>query len=358
MPLEGTTNPAKVRQNEDWRIIAETLVRRDAALLTETHRRFREMFAGPLHLPPLPADRLPLSAVVLLDRRSFDEAMTRAGFPSANFVRATWLPGTGGIITYAHDESTQTLDRLVCAGGGVQKVSDQVLVAAAAKQLVREYAVVRGAGGPRGDRVEPPGPLWLSTGLAELLAGIETTSEDPRTLQPGTLAHNRIVLELVFKARQNRDSPERWTIEELLKPVGDERQPTNLRYFDSDGVLSMSGAFECRAWAFCHFLWNYDGGMYRNKFIQFVGRVLDGTGTSEAFAKEIMGRPSLEDWGDFEMEFEWYWSKLLERRVGRDKKTRQWYEPSTEPPNGTVYEDDDFLDVWEEGRAWREQRRK
>jgi hypothetical protein len=346
VPLEGTTNPGKKRQNEDWQARAEWLARRDAALLTETHRQFREMFAEPLRLAPLPADRLPLSVEVLWDRASFDKEMMRAGTPVEPFVRAIRRPGTSGIVTYAGDESLQSLDELACAGGRVQKRSDQALAAVAAKQVLREYSAARGTRPADEDDDDPPGPRWLSTGLAELLGGVETTRDDLPTLTPGSLVHGRIVLALVSQARHERDMGERWAIDQLLEPERDEpgRRLLGKRLRFAPPVE----AFSARAWAFCHFLWNYDGGRYRDRFITFVGRVLDGTGTSEVFATEIMDRPSLDEWGDVEMEFEWYWSKLLERKVGRDRKTRQWYEPSTEPPSGTVDDDKEFIEIWDE----------
>jgi len=349
VPVEGTTNPAKERQNDEWRTKAEALVDRDVALLIETHRRFREMFADPLHLAPLPADRLPQSAIVLWDRASFEAAAARADGEIGRSMRATWLPDSGTIVTYAGTESLQGLDELICAGGRVQKGSDQALAAVGTKQLLREYAAARGARPADGDDEDPPGPRWLSTGLAEFLGGIETTGDDLPALTPGSIVHGRIVLALVRDARQRRDHAEEWTIDELMKPWRDVRQRWALG--ERRHLPPMPDAFASRAWAFCHFLWNYDDGKYRDRFVTFVGRVLDGTGTSEVFAEEIMGRPSLEDWGDVEMEFEWYWTKLLERKVGLDRRTRQWYEPSTDPPRGTVDQDEDFCEIWVRSNA-------
>jgi hypothetical protein len=354
VPVEGTSNPAKERQNDEWRTKAEALVHRDVTLLAETHRRFREMFADPLRLAPLPADRLPQSAIVLWDRASFEAAAARADGEIGRSMRATWLPDSGTIVTYAGTESLQGLDELACAGGRVQKGSDQALAAVGTKQLLREYAAARGA--RPADDDDAPAPRWLSTGLAELVSGVETTRDDLPDLASGQLTRERIVLAHVQAARQSRELAEKWTIAELLRIEAsfERRVPAVLRrgeWLAPGRGPSMSELFTVRAWAFCHFLWNYDGGKYRDRFVTFVGRVLDGAGTAEVFATEIMGRPSAADWGDVEKEFEWYWTKLLERKVGRDRKTRQWYEPSTDPPSGTVEQDADFCEIWAQGQA-------
>jgi hypothetical protein len=346
VPIDGTANPAKSKHNEVWARKAEALARRDAVLLAATHTRFREMFAEPLRLPALRAERLPLRAVVHWDRTSFDAAMMRAGTPVSPDDRAIWHPAMSAVVTYTGDASLQSLDEWTCADDRVQKESDQVLAAAGAVQLLREYARVRGSGGPDERTDEPSGPRWFTIGLSEMLGGVETSKADLPRLESGSLMHDRIVLGCIATGRQSRLVAERWTIEELLRPGADEKR---LDPVPKDGELPPPpGAFRSRAWAFCHFLWNYDGGKYRDRFVAFVGRVLDGTGTSEVFAKEIMGRPSLADWGDVEIEFEWYWSKLLERKIGRDRTTKEWFEPSTEPPQGTV--DDEFRARWTEKR--------
>jgi hypothetical protein len=346
VPADGTVNPSRVLQNEEWAKKAEALAHREAVLLAATHTRFRELFAEPLRLPPLPADRLPLSAEVLWNRASFDDEMLRAGTPVASFVRAIRRPGTTGFVTYAGDESLQSLDEWVCAGGRVQKESDQTLATACSAQLLREYAGVR-----RGERIandDPSalGPLWVTRGLAELLGVVEVDRDRLATLDGAGWQHERIALGHVAEARGNRDSAEEWTISRLLLIRTTEDARDLARHVEHDS--SMEDLFDVRAWALCHFLWHYDGGKYRDRFIAFVGRVLNGTGTSEAFAKEIMSRPSLDDWGEIEMEFEWYWMQLLSRKVGRDRQTHEWYEPSTDPPSGTVDKDEDFREIWAE----------
>ena len=348
-PIDGTTNPAKVLQNVRWRESAANYAHRDAVLLAETHRRFRELFAEKLKLRELPADRLPLRVIVLWNRESFDQVLHKAGAAAATRVRALWVPTTQTVLTYHGDDAFQELDEWRCADGRVQKECDQVLAGAATAQLLREYAGVRRGG--LVERDELLGPPWFTKGLAELLGGVEVGRDRLETLEGAAWQHERIVLTHVVAGRQDRDLSEKWTIQELLRvetTEGDRPGSPNLRgsSLAPGRGPSMARLFTVRAWALCHFLWNYDGGKYRDRFIDFVGRVLDGKATSEMFAKDDMGRPRAADWGDVEMEFEWYWNQLLARKVGRNRQTKEWYQPSTAPPQGTV--DAEFRTVWAE----------
>ena len=361
VPVDGTTNPAKVLQNAEWEKKAEALAQRDAALAAAIHRRFREMFAEPLQLPPMPADLLPFSVEVLWDRQSFDEVLRGSGAPVTASVRATWLPRTSNVLTYTGDESLQSLDEWACAGGRVQKASDQAVGTACAALLLREYAAVRRGyhGAPGTAPALSRTPPWFRLGLPAVLGGVESGREDPAA-PTVALVHDRVVLSYVDEARRRRDTPEEWTLAQLLHP----------RSFgmDNDNAIALVAgeagppypevppAFRTRAWAFCHFLWNYDGGKYRDKVVAFTGRVLDDTGTSDVFAKEIMGRPSAADWGEIEMEFEWYWSKLLERLPGPNPVTREPRDTMTDAPEGEV--DPGFREMWEQNRAAQKQRPK
>jgi hypothetical protein len=106
----------------------------------------------------------------------------------------------------------------------------------------------------------------------------------------------------------------------------------------------MAAWFNDRAWAFCHFLWNYDRGLYREVFLQHLGTVLDGTDSTENFAKVLMKRPSASSWGDVEMQFEWYWRQLVQRKVGKDPTTHADFTPSTDAPEGRP--DEDYVRAW------------
>jgi hypothetical protein len=109
----------------------------------------------------------------------------------------------------------------------------------------------------------------------------------------------------------------------------------------------MPSHFYCRVWAFCHFLWYYDNGKYKQAFLDYFKEVMNGTQSSDKFAK-IMRRKSVNDWGDIEMEYEWYWTQLLERKVGKNKVTNQWERPSTEPPTGKAQDDEGFVSYWQD----------
>lgn len=348
VPIDGTSNPAKVMQNKEWATKADDLLRRDVVLVLAAQRRFQELFGKAL--PASSADAAPLDVVVLWNRASFDRVRAAAGSPVPAYVRAAWLPDGRGVVTYLGDESLQVSDEWMAADGRVQKESDRVVAAACTALLLRRH------GGWAST------PRWLRVGLPVLLGGVETQRDDLAKLS-GPLQYERVVERFVAESRAGREASALWTVEELMKPQswgsslsGAEVDPAvgwaSVRADALTGLVPdrrdplMSLAFQNRAWAFCHFLWHYDGGKYRDRFVEFVGRALRGEATKEMFAADVMGRPNASDWGDVEMEFEWYWSKLLDRKVGRDKVTKQWYEPSTDPPEGTV--EADFREMWAE----------
>jgi hypothetical protein len=139
----------------------------------------------------------------------------------------------------------------------------------------------------------------------------------------------------------------KWTIKEFLKP-NDNGDLFNIgQKLAPESGTNMNSHFYVRAWAFCHFLWYYNEGKYREKFLDYLGEVLKGTQGSDKFAK-IMGRPNASDWGPIEKEYEWYFHELYARDVGQSPKTRKWALPETEAPKGRMEDDTDWCDVWDE----------
>jgi hypothetical protein len=236
----------------------------------------------------------------------------------------------------------------------VQKQSDQVTFHEGTHQLQHEYSAIYRGKPLRDDEIvlEPRKAMWFEEGLAEFMGATEVEVGKTEFLKDVHWRHNRILLERVAQSRSSpsaRELSQRWKIAELLKPNENEsllQHGERLGGKDGTGPW-MANLFYSRAWALCHFLWHYDGGKYRPKFLDYFEEVLKGTQSAEKFAK-IMGRPNATDWGNIEKEFEWYWEKLLERKVGRDKVTKERFTPSTEPPAGKVEDDADFCEIWAE----------
>jgi hypothetical protein len=332
-----------------WADKPEAMAPRTATLLAEMDRRFRELFAERLKLPVLPDVGRVVPVVVLWDRSSFASVLAANGRTAAKSSEATLLPGSREVVTHLGDEFLDSDDELACAEGRRQKLGDQRLLAAACDQLLRRYADAlagRDAAEEVGGRSNEP--VWFAWGFATWLAATELPAE--RTASPAAtdVVHERIHLGHVADAREDDRRFEFWKIANLMKPrnradrmiLGERLRPYGPR-----------SAFDARAWAFCHFLWNYADGKYRGRLVEFLGLYLAGQATSEKFAVDVMKRPSADDWGDVEKEYEWYWTKLLERKVGRTKVTRTWETPTTTPPEGTVEEDEEFLAWWKESHG-------
>jgi hypothetical protein len=350
IPVDGTENPSKVRQNQLWAARAESLARRGAALFNETHRRFRELFADPMKLPTLAEKGRMLTALVMWDRASFDALLREAGQPVSPGTRGFYSPARQKVFTYLGAEALMHLDEIPCADGFVQKTSDQAMLHSAACQLLHEYSAIA-RGRPLLDsevEFEAAGPSWLYVGLAEFLSAVEVEAHTADDLVGTKWRHERVLLDRLDDAQRSREEAEKWTLAEVMK----RSEPAESRLVvapSADGP-PMSSLYCARAWAFVHFLWNYDAGKYRAKFVSFVGESFLRPTTSEQFAKS-MGRPDAANWGLVEREFDWYWEQLLDRRIGKDKTTGQWATPSTDAPAGRVEDDEAFCAAWKEKRA-------
>jgi hypothetical protein len=347
VPKDGTSNPARVKQNEEWARKGRLFAERDAIIFTELDRRFREMFAERYKLPTLKEKGRMCTGLVMWNRDSFNKLLSEAGQQVSPFIRAFYSPPQQKIFHYLSDESLQSLDEWKVDGGFVQKGSDQVTFHEGTHQLQHEYSAIYRGTPLKDDQIviEPRRAMWFEEGIAEFMGSPEVEDGKTEFLKDVTWRHNRLLLSRIAEGRGARDLCERWKIADFLKPND------NQQLVQQGGELApgqggnMASHFYARVWTFCHFLWFYADGKYRPKFYDYLEDVLKGTQSSDKFAK-IMGRPNTKDWGNIEMEYEWYWSKCLERKVGRDKVTKEWHTPKTDPPAGKVEDDDEFLEYW------------
>jgi hypothetical protein len=206
--------------------------------------------------------------------------------------------------------------------------------------------------------------MWFEEGLAEFMGAVEVDRDKVEYLKDAKVWHNRILIDRIAEVRgessqayrQRRDLAERWTIKEFLLPndngelirAGDKLLPGN--------GAAMASFFYVRSWAFTHFLWFYDNGKYREKLLTYLDDVMKGTQSAEKFAK-IMGRP-IKDFGPIEMEYEWYWNKLLQRKTEENAVTKQRPTPKTDPPTGRVEDDPEWIDVYNDNRKAKDKDKK
>ncbi len=354
IPVEGTTNPAKVEQNIRWAEKADSLAKRSATLLAELDRRFRELFSARFDLTPLEEKGRRPTVVLFWSLPHYGKTgLARPNGYSAGRLQSVHDPKSHCVVSYLGDEFLMSEDEIVCADGRVQKVGDQSLLADGAEQLLREYAAIR-RGRPLVDGEEeatPPAPEWFVSGFADWLGAFEVPRDRLESPAGADVLHERIRLDFVADSRRNRSLAEKWTLTQLMKPLhSGDRAALGERLVPGE-LSTMTSLFRARAWAFCHFLWNYDAGKYRAQFTDLVGLFLAGEASSHKFAVEIMKRPSIADWGDVEFEFEWYWTQLLERRVGRTAVTHAWATPGTSPPEGKAEQDADFVAYWKDAHG-------
>lgn len=352
--VDGTTKPTSDEQHIRWAEKADSLAERSAVLLAELDRRFRELFAERFHLPTLEEKGRRPTVVSLWNERRYMRAFHAPPRPrGVRGLRGHYDARTHEVVTYLGDEFLMSKDELLCADGRVQKAGDQWLLTDGAEQLLGEYAAIHRGRPLVDDKAEDasPAPKWFVMGLSAWLGAFEVPLDRLEAPAGADVLHERIRLDCVAESRGDREMAEKWTLNQLMKPLYSADQTVIGEKLAPGGGGRMTSFFECRAWAFCHFLWNYDGGKYREQITDFLGCFLDGTASSHKFAHEIMKRPSISDWGDFEMEYEWYWTKLLERKVGQTKITHTWATPTTTPPEGTVENDEEFLAWWKDAHA-------
>ena len=326
---------------------AQLFARRDGIIFGKLNENFRDLFADRFSLPTLrDADRL-LRVIVLWDREKFQEyhsAQGEAG-PGAG-ARAYYSPVDKHIVHYVGTEGLTETGYFLSTDGFFQPLADQVTCHEGLHQLMHEYsAITRGSPLTDGvDAVPPRKSMWFSEGLAEFMGSIEVEKDKARTLEGAKWRFNRILCSRVGQMRSNRrNKGPLWTLPRMLEPnhngdlnrIGGEIAPGRENW--------MANLFYGHSWAFTHFCWNYNDGQYREKLLKYMGRVLKNTHSPEAFA-ECFELPSPKDFGKVKDEFDWYFTKLLNRQVETDRNTRVRPEIDTSPPAGKLGDDDDDWD--------------
>jgi hypothetical protein len=326
--VPGTVNPAKVRQNLEWRAQAPKLAERTARLLTSLHARFRELLAEPLGLPEIPAGRR-LVVIVARNKPVWD-AWERGA--STRSWAAEFRVEAGATCAHFDDNAYMHLDEWRCAGNRVQKEFDQDLCFAVSLQLFQEYASLAQKRDARSWSASRP--VWLVGGLASFMSGVECDTSGVGTLEGTGLAHNRLLLCWIASVRSaGLANTTTWSVEKLLamRELADARTAAVEAHHPDIPTERITTLIAARWWAFAHFSWFAHDGKHRRAFLDVARHVLEGTEKPET-ATASYGLASPADFAAIEADFDEYWAAILERKVGRNQVTKQWFEPSTGPP--------------------------
>ena len=349
--VDRFTEPDELRKNVARLAKGQQVAVRGEILLTELHRRFRELFAGRFALPDLSAHGRTLLAFVGWERPALEQAYRAAndGEHLPSYYRSIYSRPAQTLFTCVGHESLRAQDEVPVAGDRIQKESDQSLLFEGTLQLLHEYgAIVRGHPLVDGDREDAPTrSAWFRYGLAEFMSAVEVDRVNKATLEHAEFRHNRLAQGPISRVIGDgrlltyRDLARTWTLTELMEPDDDQGLlRTAARLYPADR-LAMAEMFSARSWGLVSFLWNYDHGRYRGALLDTMDAVLHGRDAPNTLARCLggPGGPGANDWARVEQEYEWYWDRCLARRFGwRDAGHTLPWNTETDPPEGTLDE--------------------
>jgi hypothetical protein len=324
---------------------ARHFAKRDGIVFNELNNQFRQLFGDRFGLPTLSEKGRLLRVIIMWDRESFDAWHTKQNSGIPGLVRAYYSPTERQIVHYVGKEALTEQDFIKCAKGRIQKESDQVTFHEGTHQLMHEYGnIYRGTPLPNDPDTEAATPprksMWFSEGLAEFMGAVEIDEADAKDLG-GKFYGQRLLLGRLRFARSLRSQQmPKWSLSKMLLPNhnGELMQMGN-EVIPNRGDLA-ANLFYAQAWAFVHFSWFYDNGKYRDKFLNYMELVLKDEHSPEALARTY-GLPSAEDFGEVDKEFDWYWTQLLRRKIGKKKSGAGWWLTDTDPPEGSMEEEGD-----------------
>jgi hypothetical protein len=254
--------------------------------------RFGERFKlGPLRSSDFAEDRV-LKAWIFADRKSFDEYHQMIGMPVGENVGAYYFPTDQWMII--PDE---------VAGGvgaaGNQNMDINVSFHEGTHQLVHYYTkrlVERACGEEISwtDSRLDSNSHWFQEGLAEWFGSAVKNGDGWNLFQTN-------IYRLMHWKSDREGKLEEWNLEDLLAAS------------DSDDLDRRGGRMGAlyygQAWAFISFLWNFEDGKYREKFLTYFGRELAGESGLKVF-KEVFGVTEVKG-SELEKEYLGYCERLI-----------------------------------------------
>ncbi|MEN8148743.1 MAG: hypothetical protein ABFS86_02900 [Planctomycetota bacterium] len=264
------------------------------------YRNFLERFGEALELPKLESDKYEedviLKCWIFADRKSFGDYNQMFGMPDSSGIGAYYRPAdqwmiipTGAAQPPGFDLHGQEIDTNVSFHEGLH-------------QLVHHYTkkiVEAETGQPVSwtDAKLDSDAMWFQEGVAEWFGSALPEGD---TWQPFQTNWYRLHGWKMVRSRKMDE----WTFSELLAARGN-------RDLRTGGGRHMPALFYGQAWALVHFLWNFEDGKYRAKFLEYFKGELRGKSGVREF-KKIFGVDKPEG-SQMEKEYWKYVDELLKQ---------------------------------------------
>jgi hypothetical protein len=257
------------------RLALLTLAKRAAAELGVLSGQVRELLGEHFDLPEL-------STLPSLDQRILKVLLFENSRLFWEYDRKLRQRTTPGTLAY-YDR----VSRASHTFGNLARPPERMYLRfAAAHQIMHAYSRILveaqiGEEIPWGDQRLKGNLEVVETGLAWMLA----SGEDISTV--------------VARLKDAREGEiELWSLEELLeiRTTGELRQRARSKGYSSFNDGGFEVLFDCQAWSFVHFLWHFEDGKYRGRFLTYLDLEFHGQGGPESFRKAFWGReePDLE----------------------------------------------------------------
>jgi hypothetical protein len=274
----------------------EKKAKEKAAIYRCLYQTFNDRFAKPFGLSSLCSDVFAKDCVlkiwIFADRESFKRYHEYIGIPMDDSVAAYFSPTDQWII--------------IPEGGfgasgkiGNQNMDVNVSFHEGTHQLIHYYTkqLVEKATGEEvswtDHRLESKSH-WFQEGVADWFGSAVRKGES------WSLFESNLYGLAGWKSDRDEKQSE-WTFEELLSAEDS--------YALQQRGNRMAVLFYAQAWAFVDFLWNFENGKYRDKFLEYFKRELHGESGLRVF-KEVFGLAEVKD-SEMEKEYKGYVNELL-----------------------------------------------
>ena len=280
---------------------ARQIVDRNLNVLTALYRDFRNVFGKHFEMPEVKsfdqASMRTLKLWTFFSVKSFQEYQEKLRMPLPPGVAAYYRPANQWI----------TLFESPGGGGGGSDFNINKIFHEGTHQLVHLYTKVL-IEKKIGDEILWDDPRthsrlhWFQEGIAELFGSAKKVGDDWETMVPYIYRMREW-----WMTRSNKLSE--WTFEELLsiKTSGELQNRASRKGLNQGGRLS--SLFYAQAWSWVYFLWNFENGKYRDKFVEYAAKEFHGISGPEEFAK-VWGAGPDYDWTPVKNEWMKYTEKL------------------------------------------------
>jgi hypothetical protein len=268
---------------------------RSAKIFKHLYKVFLDTFQEPFGLPELESDDendVILKAWLFASRESFDHYQNTIRNPLPPGVAAYYSPATQWMLVpdRGGDPTGEGFNTGVYFHEGTHQLIHQYSKWLVEKDLGEEINWTD----PRLDS----DAQWWQEGIAELFGNVKKVGDSWELFQ---FSKNRSAFwKMIRNAKRNE-----WKLSDLLRATGNADVMRRRGYW--------ANLFYCQGWAFTYFLWHYEDGKYRDKFMEYTKREFHGDSGPDVF-KEVFGVGIDEIEGsEMAKEFEEYAKELLEK---------------------------------------------